>query len=152
MNGYLHFFEPWSGLILTTTIDPVIGQDLPTDQNYNFNGSLDEVRIYNYALSVPEIDTLSGILSVGTNHSTLIPTEYFLHQNYPNPFNPSTRIEYGLPQRTRVTLTIFDVLGKKIATLVDRTQEPGYQSIVWNTSGLPAAYIITGSQLHPFKA
>lgn len=138
LNGYLDSFEPWSGLILTTAIDPVIGQDLPTDQNYNFNGSLDEVRIYNYALSVPEIDTLSGILAVGTDRSTLIPTEYFLRQNYPNPFNPSTRIEYGLPQRTRVTLTIFDVLGKKIATLVDRTQEPGYQSIVWNTSGLPS--------------
>lgn len=55
-----------------------------------------------------------------------------LHQNVPNPFNPSTTIQYYLPEPCRVTLDIFDVGGKRIARLVDRTDGPGYRETVWN--------------------
>ncbi len=58
-----------------------------------------------------------------------IPESYALHQNYPNPFNPQTHIKYALPHAGHVTLTVFDVLGRKVATLVDARKEAGYHLV-----------------------
>jgi hypothetical protein len=138
LNGYLDAFTSWSGTIPTTTIDLTIGQVLPGDQNYNFNGSLDDIRIYDYALSINQIDSLAGVTTVEDRANTVLPAEYFLQQNYPNPFNPSTRIEYSLPQRTAVTLAIYDVLGREVALLIHETQDAGFKSITWNTNGIPS--------------
>jgi len=55
-----------------------------------------------------------------------------LYQNEPNPFNPSTRIKYNLPERTRVALNIYDVSGRLVKTLVEKVQEKGPHSVVWN--------------------
>lgn len=60
-----------------------------------------------------------------------IPREYILHQNYPNPFNPTTTIRYGLPVKTRVKAEVYNVLGQRIAELVDEEQSAGYHNIVW---------------------
>jgi flagellar hook assembly protein FlgD len=59
-------------------------------------------------------------------------TEFRLFQNYPNPFNPSTNITYSLAVNSHVRLTIYNLLGQKICTLVDNWQNPGIQSVVWN--------------------
>ena len=61
-----------------------------------------------------------------------MPDEFALHQNYPNPFNPVTQIRYDLPEKSNVTLLIFDILGREVAALLDGEQEPGYHSIMWN--------------------
>ena len=67
-----------------------------------------------------------------------LPDKFALHQNYPNPFNPITTIQYELPQRSEVEITIFDLLGKKVTTLVTETQEAGYKSIQWNATTVPS--------------
>ncbi len=63
------------------------------------------------------------------------PPEFGLEQNYPNPFNPATTISYRVPSAGRVTLAVFNMLGERVATLVDGTMEPGTYAATWNASG-----------------
>ncbi len=74
----------------------------------------------------------------GGQAETPVPGEFSLAQNYPNPFNPTTTISYELPKQSQVTLKIFDILGCDVLTLVNRIEEPGYRSVVFNAQGLPS--------------
>lgn len=69
-----------------------------------------------------------------------IPVRFALEQNYPNPFNPATSIRYHVAEVRRVTVTVYDLLGREVARLVDREQQPGSYEAVWdaasNTSGI----------------
>ncbi|MFQ5627983.1 MAG: FlgD immunoglobulin-like domain containing protein [bacterium] len=77
-----------------------------------------------------EINPLaSGI--VDRTQGNAIPEEFILDQNYPNPFNPSTKIAFGLPQAGPVKLEIFDLAGKRIATLVNTALPAGYYETTW---------------------
>jgi hypothetical protein len=65
-----------------------------------------------------------------------IPELYSLEQNYPNPFNPSTQIVFGLPNSTRVTLEVYNLLGQKVATLLDEMREPGSYTVSFDGKGM----------------
>lgn len=75
-----------------------------------------------------------------------LPTEYKLEQNYPNPFNPTTKIRYSIPNLgldlQNVNLTVYDILGNQIKTLVDEPQETGYHEIDFNASTLASGVYI----------
>jgi hypothetical protein len=64
------------------------------------------------------------------------PTEYRLDQNFPNPFNPTTTIYYQLPIASKVTIKVYDLLGREVKTLVNGTQEAGYQEARFSVAGL----------------
>ncbi|HTY58058.1 MAG TPA: T9SS type A sorting domain-containing protein, partial [Bacteroidota bacterium] len=64
------------------------------------------------------------------------PATYSLDQNFPNPFNPSTTIRYSVAHRTHVTLNVFNMLGEKVATLVNGMQEPGSHEARFDAAGL----------------
>lgn len=68
----------------------------------------------------------------------LIPTEFKLFQNYPNPFNPETTISFWVSEPCRVELTIFNLLGREIAELVNDHHQPGQYQINFNASKLPS--------------
>jgi hypothetical protein len=68
----------------------------------------------------------------------LSPSTYNLGQNYPNPFNPSTAIRFDLPLRSFVTLKVYDMIGREVATLVNGFQEAGSHEIKFDASGLPS--------------
>jgi tetratricopeptide (TPR) repeat protein len=67
---------------------------------------------------------------------TDLPTEYTLSQNYPNPFNPTTVIKYQLPEAAQVSLVIYDIMGKEIATLVNSYQARGSYDVTFNANSL----------------
>ncbi len=64
------------------------------------------------------------------------PVTFGLEQNYPNPFNPTTTIRYGLPQQANVRLTVYDVIGREVATLVNETKEAGNYEVTFAASQL----------------
>ena len=76
------------------------------------------------------------IISQGTEiaHVQGIPQEYTLHQNYPNPFNPTTTILYDVPQDSKVTLFIYDLLGRQVRTLVNQDISAGFHDAIWDAT------------------
>ncbi|MFH0992149.1 MAG: YCF48-related protein [bacterium] len=73
-----------------------------------------------------------------------IPEQYVLFQNYPNPFNPASIIRYAIPKGVRVQLQVFDMLGRKLMSLVDTEQKAGYYEVSFNGNNLPSGvYLYT---------
>ncbi len=68
----------------------------------------------------------------------VIPDHFSLSQNYPNPFNPSTVIDYALPTTQHVRLSVFDVLGRNVATVVDQQESPGRHTVLWDARDAPS--------------
>lgn len=71
---------------------------------------------------------------VSNEEVALIPSQISLKQNYPNPFNPSTNISFELPKQSKVKLSIFDMLGRKVSVLADEFQSAGVHTYNWNAS------------------
>ncbi len=101
-----------------------------------FNGSIDDVKIYNYALSKDEVKELVKIPTSVNNIGTTAPNFYSLKQNYPNPFNPSTVISFSIPVVGNTELSVYDILGQKVATLINEKLHVGSYSYKFNASKL----------------
>jgi hypothetical protein len=72
------------------------------------------------------------ITDIRDEQRPLIPVMAMLYPNYPNPFNPTTSIQYYCPKSVEVVIEIFDIIGRKVGTLVDARQEAGRHSVIWN--------------------
>jgi hypothetical protein len=84
-----------------------------------------------------------------------IPTSFAVEQNYPNPFNPQTAIRFGLPEKSMVTLKVFNLLGQQIALLINQEMQAGVHTIVWDAanqkSGVYIYQIKAGSKVFTNK-
>jgi hypothetical protein len=80
------------------------------------------------------------------------PSEFRLSQNYPNPFNPATNITYNLARKTDVTLLIYNTVGQKIATLVDKEQTAGSKTVTWNGTDDNGTLLSSGIYFYQLKA
>lgn len=79
----------------------------------------------------------------------IIPTDFHLHQNFPNPFNPATTIHFDLPNAGKVELIVYDILGREIATLIDKELMAGYYRVVWDAPNVSSGiyfYRLTSEQ------
>jgi Secretion system C-terminal sorting domain len=66
------------------------------------------------------------------DHNSILPKEFDLKQNFPNPFNPTTTISYTIPRKAQVKLTVYNILGQKVTTLVNTEQGAGDYTVQWN--------------------
>ena len=80
------------------------------------------------------------------------PREFSLEQNYPNPFNPTTAINYALKERVHVTLSVYNLLGQEVATLVDAYQAVGAHSVVWDGRSKAGAAAQSGTYFYRIAA
>jgi hypothetical protein len=92
----------------------------------------DESGFNNLLLGHNGAHTKGPIIVSLDNMEFNISQSYMLFQNYPNPFNPTTTIEYRLPRANKVRLTIFNILGEEIATLVNQLQPAGFYQVQWD--------------------
>jgi hypothetical protein len=101
----------------------------------------------NWLFSLNYIDVAQTV-DVDSERSSLVPEEFQLDQNYPNPFNPTTRIQYQLAEDSQVSLTIYDIAGKLITTLINEALQPaGYYDIQWNGEDRSGNQVSTGVYL-----
>ncbi len=75
--------------------------------------------------------------SVEASKTQVLPSSYVLYQNYPNPFNATTQIYFGVPEPSHVKLSVYNILGREVAVLVDKDKPAGWYRAVWNAEGYP---------------
>ena len=122
-DNYLGFEQPISNMQEIPIITDSIGI-IDFDLNSPINQYLDYGE-YRYFISF-QYSMLSN------NSNQLIPESYQLFQNYPNPFNPNTKIVYNIPEEQFVKIIIYNMLGHKVKTLVNKMQSAGLKTVNWN--------------------
>jgi hypothetical protein len=122
-----------------------------TEGNFDTTGVRTRVRDEVERLLTSEVDHFSDIVMIPSNYlgtpTTIdgdkqVPGEFSLYQNYPNPFNPETTIRYDIPERSDVSITIYNVVGQTVTTLVNETKEPGQYGVVFHSGALPSGIYI----------
>ena len=81
-----------------------------------------------------------------------IPDVYALHQNYPNPFNPVTRINYDLPEDAMVNIMVYDMMGRRVKTLINSKQTAGYWNVRWNGTNSHGESVSAGMYIYTIHA
>ncbi|MCH7878604.1 MAG: T9SS type A sorting domain-containing protein [candidate division Zixibacteria bacterium] len=152
-SGDVLQYSSWSGE-LWQSCGPV--QFLPGDSQYILlklavgqgESRLESVVALREVLNMPfQIPT-----SVEDDINPTLPERFVLNQNYPNPFNAGTTIEYSLPRRSHVTIEVFNVLGQRVRSLVDREMSAGSYTISWNGTNVSGQLVASGVYLYRFQA
>ncbi len=110
------------------------GTIVPMIENYRSG------LLWDYFMLNPEIQPMLeaiGFVSTGIDENKPQPaSSYSLHQNYPNPFNPQTTIQFGLKRGSLVKITLYDILGQKVALLLDEFRSAGKQQVTFRPDGI----------------
>ena len=178
--GGVQAFTGGDGILLTW--DPPMDEDFGYHRVYRHDlGSgdpaiefttvdtfyVDDVAEGNYEYWITAVD-LNGnesdpsiivTVTLAIDNGLAVPMEFALQQNYPNPFNPSTQIQYALPTDANVSITIYDLMGRQIRTLINEQVSAGYHSTLWNATndmGSPVSagvyiYTITANEFRDVK-
>jgi hypothetical protein len=96
--------------------------------------------------------SVDAVVTDAPANQPTVPTNYVLAQNYPNPFNPTTQILFAIPQNERVALSIYNVLGQRIATLVDGLLTQGSHVVTWNGRDNRGMQLPSGVYFYTLKA
>ena len=120
------------------------------DGDATWRGYTYECNIFSKALSAEEVDFLSQqdpTVGVDDRPVAGLPAGFGLLQNYPNPFNPGTTIPFNLSKRSRVTIDVFDMLGRQAAALLDEVRDAGQHSVQFDASNLAGGMYMCRMQI-----
>ncbi len=161
-NIYLTGYSIYSLSTDCITVKYSISGQRLWEKRYNFTGSGENLGVSVFAANDGSVYVAASSKAANMDYATIkytqsifrpgndaVPSEFILHQNYPNPFNPSTQIKYDLPLDANVKITVFDMLGKEIAVLVNEHKAAGSYDVSFNatqlSSGMYFYRIETGS-------
>jgi len=125
--------------------------DAALSQNYYYQVT----AVYDVGESGPSNEAFALITNVQENGSDNLPDKFSLSQNYPNPFNPTTTIDFTIPvsaKSQKVRITIYNLLGEKIKTLVDKKHNPGFYSVKWDGRNDLGVHVPSGLYLYQIKS
>jgi hypothetical protein len=123
---------------LTVQMDPAVAVGLAAS-----SGSTSETMDSRFSSVIVSINPPTSVGGVRAQ----VPQEFQLYQNYPNPFNPSTMIRYALPRRSNVNIEVFNMMGQKIALLVQDRQAAGEYQVLWNGVNSAGMQVASGVYL-----
>lgn len=115
---------------------------------YSFQQGPTGLAAYFDNIVVTAIDSTTSI----DNNFNSVPGDFALFQNYPNPFNPETEISYNLPSGDFIQLTVHDLLGRKVKTLVSEFQQSGKYSVKWDGKDEEGRSLVSGIYLYSLKS
>ena len=115
---------------------PSANVSLPSKGGFEFPDGI--MQTYPFVGDAQFTLSVSSDLTSSLEDELIIPDEITLHNAYPNPFNPSTMISFDINDMSHVSLNIFDLTGRQVASLVNKTLVPGYHQISWNPGLLPS--------------
>ncbi len=126
------------------------------DGNYEYTDNVD--GDFYYKLEAVDVDGSTQMFcpytvqsATGVADKLEMPETFELKQNYPNPFNPTTTISFSLAERTNVNITIFDITGRVVTTLVDEVMDAGAHNLVWNAVNNFGEPLATGVYFYTMK-
>ena len=177
-----HMVSTLDDLDITLYLDGVLSQSTPLDTNnyiaaistnlaylskggYNddatWMGEILDYKIYNKALSEEEVEFIfnagpdtstGGSSGIENKEIANLPEGYSLLQNYPNPFNPSTTISFSIPEKSFVTLKVYDVTGSEVATIVNGELSSGEYNRQWSPTNIASGVYFYRLQAGNFTA
>ncbi len=117
-------------------------------------------RCYKYGSNYPGLvgkdltpgDRIELYPKIAIYDETNVIKEFRLHDNYPNPFNPVTTIEFSVKEQEHVSITVYDMLGNKIKTLVSQIMEPGLKSVTWDSKDDSESLVSSGVYFYSIQA
>ena len=140
-------------LFVENVVSNYLTSSFYTDEDLEFN------TLYFYRISYFSTDwseyseTIALVLeNLDISHGNNLPISYKIHQNHPNPFNPVTTIRYDLPEDGLVNITIYDMMGRQISTLVSGQQTAGYNIVQWNATNTFGEAVSAGLYLYTIHA
>ena len=141
----------FSGILIAQNQIPISvinsGGERQSNANYVITGTLGQVSVD--LSTTTNFNMQSGFwhlyyqdVVVNVEDEDILPLTYKLEQNYPNPFNPSTIIKFAVPERTRVLIKVYDILGGEITTLVNEELDAGWYEKTFDASALSTGVYI----------
>ncbi|MDH4224001.1 MAG: T9SS type A sorting domain-containing protein [candidate division Zixibacteria bacterium] len=151
---------------ILAVVIPFTAEALPKGEgvflNLEFKGTgtvkLEETTVYHQKgislvnIQAQEIPYEFNPIELVNKVEQVIPKEFSLAQNYPNPFNPITTVSYALPVDAPVKLTIYNILGQRVKTLVDDYQTAGYKQVIWDGTNENGQEVSSGIYFYQIKA
>ena len=136
--------------IVLSSIKAAGNSNAKVNYSYTDISQLSQGKYY-YRLKQYDNDGAFKVFNTVEVNYTNIPLAFGLNQNYPNPFNPSTRISFQVPEKSNVNVTVYDILGNKVTTLVNETKQPGQYDITFDASHLSSGVYFYKMQADKFE-
>ena len=156
-SGHIWFYAMFADTCHTISFSVLADSSIIADTIVAFRAYPEALNCQNQPEYCIDGDTLTfevpivvQVVSAEPEH--FIPEVFTLHQNHPNPFNPVTILQYDLPEDALVNITIYDMMGRQVKTLINGSQTAGYKSIQWNATNNLGEPVSAGMYIYMIQA